>query len=87
MPMKFPSTYNNFPLVKVTKNASLAELKILWDLSMNLFSVQLVQNLLQQSQQPQPPKPLHSSEGQEIIFVPGKLSLSEVLPPLCIWPC
>lgn len=49
MPFKFSSAYKNFPLVKVTINTSLGELKILWYLIMNLFSLQFVQNLLQQS--------------------------------------
>lgn len=52
MPFKFPSAYKNFPLVKVTINTALGELKILWYLIMNLFSLHFVQNLLQQSNSP-----------------------------------
>lgn len=46
---EFPSAYNNFPLVKVTINTSLGELKMLRYSIMNLFSLQFEQNLLPQS--------------------------------------
>lgn len=49
MPFKFPSAYNNFPLVEVTINTSMGELKILRYLIMNLFSLQFGQNLLLQT--------------------------------------